>query len=401
MITTPQEARNLVDVGAIASYKDVKNLLKLFSYKQEEDFIRYCAERFTERYHNRDAAEIILESLLLWLTLSAKEGLAVTFLQTIFEHPERMDLIEAFPHLCLNLELVERRNQKDIFDISMFLVAQMGIQVDHLAKQYPQEFTGHDKTLSRINAIMISMSNISTFRAQLILFNYFSVMELKHGKEHNFRKIIQRFGTSFINRVFSDLSRRKTQSLALAYLLDNLPYMILASDYTQLTLHEILRFNMLKFPVRFALFLEIFTADLIEKMPSYTQKQQKTLTEHYLKHLALLLKVIAGIDQPRLSKELLLSLCDFQVSEQGKYFLQQLTKSAEIRKYYRDLLSKLMASEDHREYIESFKRFRSRTAGRKPFLIQREVGIFDQIYQLGKPRPRRRRTQPKEKAAAA
>lgn len=397
---SPQDAFFLIDIGSIIAYKDLRWLRRVFSYEQEQEVVAYFAERFAERYRNRDAAEIILESLLLWLTFSAKEGLVVIFLQKIFEHPERIEIIQAFPRLCLNLELVEQPKSNDVFDVSVFLIAQMGLQIFSLAQLHPQEFSKSEDILPQISAIMISMSNVSSFRTRLCLFNYFGILELRHGKEHHYKKLMQRFGYTLVNEIFSDLFQKKNESFALAYLMDNLPHMMLASYNAQNVLQDVLRYNMLKYPNRFSLFLQAFNPCILTAVRDYPLGHQRTLTVNYVTHLAILLRVISQIDQPRLSKEILISLAAFKDHKQAQHLLQQLLSSQEIRVFYRELLEQLLGADNPRNYIERISKFRQKKRGPRPKIRHRNHGIFDQIYHLGRQQGPRQSHEAQQHAAA-
>lgn len=382
-VSCVDDAFLLIDIGRVITSRDMDVLIKVMNPDDENKVISYFAERLAERYRDRDAAEIILESVLLWLAVRPKEASVIIFLQKILEHPERMEVIEAFPHLCMNLELVERQKKQDIFDISVFLMAQMGLQINHLAEVYPEEFSRHLSIIAQISAIMVSMSNISSFRARLSLFNYFGILELQSGRENHFKKLMDRFGSTLVNQIFHDLFETKTEAYALAYLMDNLPYVLMGSDTTQRSLQNVLRFNLLKHPLKFSLFLKVFTPHLLSELAKYSGEKQNLTLQNYLKHLTILLNVISQIDQPRLSKEILLSMCSCHAHISGRTFVRHITQSGDIRLFYRELLSKLISAKDSRQYLESLSKFRHNQRQPVKAFVRLEVGVFDQIYTLG------------------
>ena len=373
----------LIDLGVVIQTQDLSHLKKVFKNDDDQRITEYFAERFSERYQNRESAEIILESLLLWLSSNMQEIHLIAFLQKILEHPDRNDIICALPGLFLSLEFLDQKHQEDAFDLAVFLVAQTGIQLNHFGELFPEEFGDTKMVVDHLNAFMISISNISSYRARLCLLNYFAMVEKKKSGNTYFNRIMERFGTTLLNQVFHHLFDKKTEMFAFQYLVDNLPHIFLTDKVTQFTLQEIMRYNMLKHPDKFTQFVKAFLPLFKKSLAKFPRECQETMVENYLKHMAMLLRVVSQVDHPKISKELLITLCSFKEFPYCAQLAKQLIRTTEIKIFYRDLLRRLMERDKkEREYIEGLSRFRSRKRGRRPRIEQRDLSIFQQVFYL-------------------
>ena len=384
-ITKLEQVYALIDLGVLIKHKEIVAMRKTFEVKDQELILGYFTERFAERYQDRDAAEIVLESIIRWLALTTDDKLIIVFLKTIFEHPDCVKIIKAFPGLCLSLELAEKKNIEQIYDLSVFIIAQMGIQINYLGSVYPKQFKNHIKIVNHISTYMLSVGNANSFTTRLCLLNYFATIDIRRGLELNFNKIMGRFGSTLLNQLFSCLEHKKLQCFALNYLIKNLPSILLTGDSCQGTLHEVLRFNMLKYPLQFSLFIKIFSADLKGDLLNDIPVQlHEKLIENYLKHLALLFGVISKVDQHNLIREILLALFDFDYHPHFKQIIDQLQYSVILRPYYRNLIKYLIRAEDKRKYLESSPKFNRHKKGRKPSLRNEKCSDFELMFVLGR-----------------
>ena len=60
-----EEAKHLIDIGTLLSWKDQKHLQKILSYEELGELFYYCAARMAERVENRLGDEIVLEWLVV------------------------------------------------------------------------------------------------------------------------------------------------------------------------------------------------------------------------------------------------------------------------------------------------------------------------------------------------
>ena len=108
------------------------------------------------------------------------------------------------------------------------------------------------------------------------------------------------------------------------------------------------------------------------------------VTETYLKHLALLLKVVSEVNHKQLAKEILLSLVNFEGVEFKDQLITDILRSDDIRSFYRDILARLRDAPNKEKVIDSVSHFRSSKRGRKPsFSRSQNLGILSQINFLG------------------
>lgn len=387
-VTSYEDTFYLIDVGVVLKSRDLHHLNKTLLRESSHDnqmVIEYFADRFIERYKNRESAEILIESLLLWLIRSMDEIHVVAFLQKILEHPSRNDIIYELPNLLLSLDFVNRKYREDAFDISVFLITQVGIQLKYFGRLFPDEFGDVDDLIAHINAFMSSISNSSSHRVRQCLLNYFVIMHDDTEPDNKWlKRIMSRFGTTLFYELFSQLFETKTQVYAFQYFVDNLPYILKYDDgEIQTTIHEILRFNMLKYPEKFAQFLQAYGPALAATIDRHSQAAQAIIAQNYFKHMAMLLVMVSQVDHLDLSKELLISLCLFRDFEFSEPMLNDLKMAPQMKPFYRTVLAGMIHHPGmERAYIERLSRFRCRKRGRKSKIQQQKLSIFQQVFCL-------------------
>ncbi|MCY4444008.1 MAG: hypothetical protein OXC44_04325 [Proteobacteria bacterium] len=396
-ITCIDDAFTLVDVGLLLTSSDITVVNNTFDEHDQQRLVLHFAERFAERYEDRDAAEILLESCLLWLHYCRTEALVVSFLERIFEHPRREDVILAFTHLCLNMEIIDQHKSEKIIELIVFLMAQMGLQTKILAEKYPEMFTKHKNIISTISSIMMSMSNVNSFRTRICLVNYFILLDVVHKHENNFQKLMDRFGTTMLNQLFGYLFSKKTENYACHYLVENLPYVFLCTITIQNIVQDIFRHNMLKHPVKFSCFLKFFTNNIQKQAGLLGKQKERTIIHTYLMHLAMLLKKISKLDQPKLSKEIYLSLCSFENYDFSKQFLENIISSGDISMFYKKTLKRLIhlrSAKQRRKYLDTMPLLCFSSREKQPNFALKECSIYSQVFNLGAkkiPKPRKPR----------
>lgn len=379
-VNSLEDAYFLIDIGVVLRSDEVGRLKRKFNDEDSSKIFAYLGSRFNERFRDLTAAEIILESFFMWLLGNMKEIYMITFIEKILEHPERNDIVSAIPQLLLGIEFVESQFKEQVFELSVFLIAQCGIQMHHFSKQYPDDFTDTPKVVQGINVFMLSISNANNYRARLCLINYFAMVGNDTGERY-LSRCVQRFGYTLLNQITKDLFYKKTEIYAYRYMIDNLPYLLLSDHNCQMIVQEVMRYNMLKFPDKFARFLKAFSNDLKNSLVErFSPDDRELIVENYLKHMATFLKIISQVNQHKMSKEIILTLCLFEDYSASKKLLFQISHSREIRLYYRDLIGTLRHQPNQREYIENLRKFRSHQRGRKSSMIKKEVSIFHQIF---------------------
>ena len=385
-VQSHEDTYDLIDLGVVLKSSDLNHLQRVFKLNASDDqsITEYFAIRLIERYQDRESAEIILESLLLWLLKSMNEIHFVAFLQKILENPDRNQIIYALPSLFLSLECLDSSYQEDAFNLAVFLMTQTGIQLHYFATLFPDEFGDVTPVMEHLDAYMISITNHGSYRVRLCLLNYFARVDNRRKTGSGFfDRIMERFGNTLLNEIFGHLFEKKTEVFAFQYLVDNLPYILCAHEPIQKTLHEIMRYNLLKYPEKFTQFIQAFTPSLRASLGQFSRDSQTQIVENYLKHMALLLKVVSRIDHHNLAKEILITLCSFRDFDHAKHICDQIKGSSSVTRMYRSLLSMMARYPgQERTYIEGLSRFRCRKRGRKPRIDQMELSIFQQVFYL-------------------
>src|SRR6478735_4171896 len=96
-----EEAKHLVDLGALLIWKDFKQVRKVLDDNQMKDLVRYCATRLSERVESRLPEEILIESLLVIFANCQNEDILVAFLQEILEQPNRIESCTTLVELAI------------------------------------------------------------------------------------------------------------------------------------------------------------------------------------------------------------------------------------------------------------------------------------------------------------
>jgi len=208
--------------------------------------------------------------------------------------------------------------------------------------------------------------------------HYFGASEAGIPIKNSFDKVMTRFGHSVLEHVFGLLFQKKTEAMALEYLLENLPYVLEASPMTQRIVHEIFKFHMLKEPDRFALFLQTFADHIVH------ERQALIATRSFLSHLAALLQVTSEVGHKSLAQEIMLGLMKFVSMPEQHSLVETLLRDGTVRVQFRSLLGELQQSALAGAWKEIQDRLRTSKRGRKPkFARASGVGTMHQVSFLG------------------
>src|SRR5690606_9680768 len=148
--------------------------------------------------------------------------------------------------IALSNELAEGTHDQDIFEMAVALVCELGISIQEYDRAYPGEFRRASALLDHIATYLLSVSNANSSCIRLSLLHYFGVTE--HGAEQKicFNRIMSRFGHTVLDHLFNLLFRKRSEAVALQYLIENLPYVLEADRHSQKIVHETFKFYMLK-----------------------------------------------------------------------------------------------------------------------------------------------------------
>lgn len=356
-----QDALLLVDIGVILERPDVKKVMRELGDKQCADLVRHFAVRLAERHDNRLASECAIDSLMGLLSAAADENLLTAFLETYLEQPDCSRSGFLFVEIALTNEPDDFELDHHVFAMSVSTVCELGLALHDIEQQYPNQFPKANVLKEHIATYLLSVSNSNSQRIRLSLLNYFGVTRDQVG----FNKIIGRFGHTVLEHLFLSLFHKKTEAVALQYLLENMPFILVGDQHAQKIVHEIWKFHMLKKPERFGLFIQALASRLKSiEGPIGTQMRRV-----FCQHLGALLTVVSELNHKPLAQELILGIVPFR-QEAGKGVILQLVDSGDLRPLINELLIALRDEEDDEKVVESASRFVAAKRGRKPSFQQ-------------------------------
>ncbi len=376
-----EQARQLIDFGVILKWRDMRTLRRALKPDEEEQVVRHFAKRIVERSAVRLQAEILVESIMIWLANAASEKLLHAFLEELFAQPACDEACWALVEIALTSELAERSHNGDIFEMAVALICELGINVQEYDRAYPGEFDRAQALLDHVATYLLSVSNTNSSCIRLSLLHYFGVTE--HGLSNKvcFNRIMSRFGHTVLDHLFALLFRKRSEAVALQFLLENLPFVLDADRHSQKIVHETFKYYMLKQPERFSLFVQAFADDLLSKEDAAYVKCAET----FMQHLGAMLKVASDVNHKQLGREFLMAILKFDRLPFCKQLLVHIQHEAEIKKPFKDLLEQLKASRTGPGgVVDAVAQFRSSKRGRKPSFSRAEgLGTMHQVTYLG------------------
>lgn len=375
------EAKHLIDVGALLTWKDFKNVRKVLDDAQIEELVFHCAGRLAERVESRLQAELLVESLLVIFANVQKEEVLSLFLQELLLQDNRIAACQILVELSITAEVSDAEHAEEIFATSVALTCELGQIIRLIQVQDPTELgNSGPKLLDHISTYLLSVSNSNDNCIRLSLLNYFGSLEKGRVNKHGFNRIMGRFGHTVLEHLFMLLFNKKTEAVALQYLLENVPYILEADDHAQTILQETWKHYLLKKPERFALFIQALTQYLLQMPDDEARQCRKT----FLQHIALLTKKVAEVDHKELGRELLSAMASFRREPFFKDVVNLLARDRTIRESFRSLVVKMSEASDAENVLEEADGFRSSKRGRKPsFAKSDKTKVIYQVKFLG------------------
>jgi hypothetical protein len=372
-----EQAQSLIDMGVMLRWRDMRTMRRVMEGADEEKAIRHFAKRLVERYQNRLQVEILVESLLVWLSNAGSEQLMHAFLEELFAQPGCEDACWILVEVALTSELSDTSHDQEIFDMAVATICEMGISIFQYNKEYPGEFARAQGLLDHIATYLLSVSNANSSCIRLSLVHYFGLTEHGTQNHQSFNRIMGRFGHTVLDHLFNLLFKKRSEAVALQYLLENLAFFLEADRHSQRIVHETFKFYMLKQPERFVLFVHAFTERLADAGEDYDEAARV-----FMQHLALLLKVSSEVNHKVLGREFLTAFLKFRFLPECVTMIEHLRADESLRKPFKDLLEG-MAQESGVSH-DTVAQFRSNKRGRKPSFARAEgLGTLHQVAYLG------------------
>lgn len=355
-------ALQMVDYGVILKWRDVKRLHKAFSKEEQMAFVQHIANRFCEPHETRLPEEIMVETLLNWLVHAKDESALQAFLEALLENPHRSAASIKLVEVALTTEISETEHDDDIFAMAVSLICELGLAIKEFGAQYPEHFNNPEAIFGHISTYLLSVSNTNNSCIRLSLLNYFGSTEQGTPNKIGFNKIMGRFGHTVLDQLFYLLFKKKTEAIALQYLLDNTPFILEGDRHSQRIVHETWKFYMLKKPERFGLFIQTFTRHLKTLDPVKTGFARRV----FMQHLGALLKVVNEVNHKPLAREIICAMSELRDDSGCLEVVDQLVHDPMMRALYKDLLKEIVTGEDMQKVVDSTARFVNSKRGRKP-----------------------------------
>lgn len=374
-------AKKLVDLGYLLPWSDGKTTVKVLGEDGSCELVRYIAIRLADRFSDRLAAEILVETLYAVLTAASNEKVMIAFLEELFDSDQFENVTRHLVEISLGGEVAEDELSKSVVSAAVALICEIGLNIQRIEDEEPGRIERSKALSDHIAAYLLSVSNTNVQAVRLSLLRYFSQTEYGQTGKTNYTRLVVRFGHSIMESLFQQLFVKKSERVAAQYLLENLPCALEAGSDTQKILHETFKQHMFKESERFCLFMHELGSYLI------SLGQENSIcpaAESYARHLIALFKVTSDLGHKELGREVLQELHKFAAYGDIYNWIRSLETSSEIRRVFREL-----ALEYRVKVVEAGKggkvvsQFRVSKRGRKPSLSKGDFGFLEQVTTLG------------------
>ena len=381
-VATHGDAVALIDAGVMLRWRDLRTLRRTLKGAAEEQVMRHFAKRLAERSGQRLAAEILVESLVVYLAHAEEESLLNAFLEELFAQPGLGEAAWCLVEIALTADMVDS-HRHDTFEMAVVLVCELGLSIQSYERTYPGDIRNVQALLGHIATYLLSVSNANSACTRLSLVHYFGQTEHGRSQRTFTNRIMSRFGHTVLDHLFALLFRKRSEAVALQYLLENLPFMLGADRFTQKIIFETLKSYMLKEPERFALFVAAFSDEL---QRNSTDAASADARRNFLHHLAALLMVASDLNHRWLAAEFLGAMRKFSGSPAFREALQILQQEPELRPRFRAMAAELGQGLEAGPELKASAADSPRGGkrGRRPsFARSQGVGVMAQVSYLG------------------
>jgi hypothetical protein len=348
----------------------------MFTQDQQAQIIRHMVLRLCERADIRLSQEILVESLLIWLANAESEPLIVTMLEALFENPAAGRACQNMLEVVFSAEYAEKAHAIEIYNLSVVLVCELGFAIRAFDAQFPGELRNARQLLDRIATYLLSASNSSSDAVRLSLIHYFGETEQGSSDKPFFNRVMSRFGHTVLDNLFGLLFKKKVESVALQYLLENMPFVLEADHHTQVIIHESMKFYALKHPDRFGLFLNAL-ANRVAALPA---DEYRAARRSLLMQFGALYRVVSEVNARELGRDVALGMCALKHDENFSVLVRDLMQDRSLRPQFQEMLRKIVESAQANLNPADAMVLKSVKRGRKPTLAKAgELGTVSQV----------------------
>ena len=383
------EAEEMIDRGVVLPWSDAKRLQKVLSEDDLLKMMNIAALRFCERSEQRLAQEILVETVVIMLASGQKQELLLRgFLETLIVQPDYEGASLKLVDIALASENVETDHDDIMSSMAVSMVCELGFGLREYARVEPGQKRQVEAVLSTISTYLLSVSNTNDSAIRLSLLNYFGLIEFEKSSFDGFNKIMSRFGYTVLEQLFALLFNRKTEGVALQYLLENTPFILLGDHHSQRIIHQTWKFYMLKHPDRFGLFIQMLGQRLVELQE---EKKLELSIRVFSQHLAALMTIISEVNHRELGKEVLKAFALFRDQPSCCEIMAEMIGEDYLRPSFKDLIHSILNSEISNDEIEAMiSKTVQNKRGRRPSFHKSEALLTVQqvhVLSLGQARP--------------
>ena len=195
-------ARRAIDTGCLLMWDDAKQAIRKLDETSQVDMIRHITQRLGERWNDRLATEILVESLLVTLATMNKESLLVAFLEEVINGRDFENVARVFVEISLSTEVTDDDREIAARATAVALICELGFNIQHIEDEYPGQLERGKALLDHIATYLLSVGNTNIPSVRLSLLRYFSNSEYGANHKPGFSKVMNRFGHSMFDALF-------------------------------------------------------------------------------------------------------------------------------------------------------------------------------------------------------
>ena len=361
-ITSLQDALMLIERGIVLQRKDVRRVIARFDPAEHDAIIEHFAVTFCNNVSSWSMAERTVESLLVWLTWSSDDRAVRVFIAKLCSQENFRRSCWVLIEVALSDNTSQLEHGERLFATSVSFICELGRSLH--GEEGEGKIASQDLLWNHLSTWLLSLSSINSSAIRLSLLSYFGSMSYTETGKTFFNRIMRRFGYTVLDHLFFLLFNRKSEAMALEYMLHNLPWVLGGDYFTQKIMRSIFQHYMYRHPERSLLFLRTFTDELLARPPATDatkRKLQNEIEQSLLRHLASLYLVVAEINQRALVPEFIEVLDGFRGHEAFLPTLTTLQNYEGLKPYFRSWLIFTV-----RDDIKIFAPKPTRKRGRRP-----------------------------------
>ena len=134
---TVSSAKKLIDMGHILSWANGAKAAKTLGDAGCEEIARYIGVRLGDRYDDRLASEILVESLYAILTSVSSESVMIGFLESLFDSEEFWNVTRQLVDISLGGDVGESAIEKSVATVAVSLICEIGLNIQRIEESHP------------------------------------------------------------------------------------------------------------------------------------------------------------------------------------------------------------------------------------------------------------------------